>query len=78
MSKGATANDELTSNANSLKTYSVLKQPRTTYHDSGDVILWPSRSRSYGDDGTHAVARWSVSATTVAALVDSGEVDEVA
>jgi hypothetical protein len=47
-------------------------------HDSGDVILWPSRSRSYGDDGAHAVARWTVSAKTLAALVDSGEVDEVA
>jgi len=46
-------------------------------HDSGDIILWPSENASEGDDGAHAIARWSVSAETVDALVDSGEVDEV-
>jgi hypothetical protein len=46
-------------------------------HDSGDVILWPSEKASEGDDGAHAIARWSVSAATVVALADSGEVDEV-
>ena len=46
-------------------------------HDSGDIILWPSENASEGDDGAHAIARWSVSAETVDALVDSGEVDEI-
>lgn len=47
-------------------------------HDSGDVILWPDEASSVNDDGANAAERWQVDADTVAALIDSGECDEVA
>ena len=47
-------------------------------HTSGDVILWPSEEVSQGDDGYHAIGRWQVSPDVLAALIDSGEADELA
>ena len=47
-------------------------------HSSGDCILWPSEDASTGDDGRRAIARWTVTGDEFEALLDSGEVDDVA
>ena len=45
---------------------------------AGDVILWPSEASSANDAGQHALSRWTVTVAQESALIDSGEVDEVA
>lgn len=47
-------------------------------HSSGDCILWPSEAESQGDNGSKAIGRWSLSPADLGALIDSGEVDEIA
>lgn len=37
-------------------------------HDSGDVILWPSKEESRGDSGLRAVGRWRVDPETLRAI----------
>lgn len=44
---------------------------------SGDAIVWPAEANSINDDGTDAVWPWQVDAATIAALIASGECDEV-
>lgn len=44
--------------------------------DIGDVILWTTEDDSVGDDGAHAIGRWTLSAEEIAALDEMGIVDD--
>lgn len=46
-------------------------------HTSGDCILWPDEDASENDDGARAIGRWQLDSGAKAALIDSGEVDEI-
>lgn len=46
-------------------------------HTSGDCILWPSEAEAEGDDGARAIGRWQLDLQQRAALIDTGEVDEI-
>ena len=45
--------------------------------DNGDCILWPSEDASIDDDGQRALARWHLTEDEAAALLATGEVDDV-
>jgi hypothetical protein len=44
--------------------------------DAGDCILWASEADSENDNGSKAVARWTLTSAECAELIESGEVDE--
>lgn len=45
--------------------------------DAGDCLLWASEEDADNDDGSKALQRWTITAEEAAALIDSGEIDQL-